>query len=205
MPTILTWLEPSFQPSELSYELKRWTVDTLDTDSEHNTVIIAVGWMLTAIAILCTLLRFYSRLRITHNLGSDDWFMVAAVVRYHLWQHQYCSLAITTERSEILTKIQYAGIANSFPSSGHGSAPIPVEQYKPSRPVHYRLSEVRIVGSNTGRSYSMSFENILRHSSCQNIRVNETLVQVVPHRPHEYYSRPWNCHGYYDPPSNGPF
>lgn len=60
----------------------QWRVDDLDTDAQHNNLIIGITWTLTAITIIVTILRFISRAEVTKVVSWEDWVMGLATVRF---------------------------------------------------------------------------------------------------------------------------
>ena len=62
--------------------MKEETFAQPDTgDVDQGWAILAVCWAFVVCALLSTLLRVWVRGKITYNLGSDDWVIVAAMVR----------------------------------------------------------------------------------------------------------------------------
>lgn len=53
----------------------------LDGDVDQGWAVLAICWAFIACALVSTMLRVWVRLRITRNLGSDDYVAVAAMVR----------------------------------------------------------------------------------------------------------------------------
>ena len=53
----------------------------LDGDVDQGWAVLAICWAFIVCALISTMLRVWVRLRITHNLGSDDYVAVAAMVR----------------------------------------------------------------------------------------------------------------------------
>lgn len=49
-------------------------------DVSHGWAILAVCWAFNLVAFITTVLRVFVRSRLTRNLGSDDYVMVAAMV-----------------------------------------------------------------------------------------------------------------------------
>ena len=50
-------------------------------DVDQGWALLAVCWAFVLCAFISTLLRIWVRWRITRNLGSDDWVIVAAMVQ----------------------------------------------------------------------------------------------------------------------------
>jgi hypothetical protein len=69
--------------SELTdVELGRLTLEQIARSGENKApVTIVVGVSLLTVALFFCLLRFYVRMRMTRNVGKDDWAVLAAMVR----------------------------------------------------------------------------------------------------------------------------
>lgn len=50
-------------------------------DPGHGPLIISLSWILTTLATGTVALRFYVRKKFAGALSSDDWLMLAAIVR----------------------------------------------------------------------------------------------------------------------------
>ena len=74
----------------------QWTVDTLDTDAYHNRLIIGVDWAMTALCIILVAARFYTRIRITKSLYSDDWLALVSLALQILFT-AFVTLAIQSQ------------------------------------------------------------------------------------------------------------
>ena len=53
-------------------------------DVDQGWAILAICWAFIACALISTMLRVWVRSQITRNLGGDDYFAVAAMVRAHI-------------------------------------------------------------------------------------------------------------------------
>ena len=51
-----------------------------DFSSNRGPAFLALGWTLSSLAIIATVLRLYSRVLLTRSAGSDDLFVTIAVV-----------------------------------------------------------------------------------------------------------------------------
>ena len=61
-------------------------------DQSQGWAILAVCWAFVTAAVVTTLLRIFVRTRLTRNVGSDDWVMVACLVSLViLWWMQHCA------------------------------------------------------------------------------------------------------------------
>ena len=54
-----------------------------DGDVDQGWAILSVCWSFVLCAFLTTVLRIVVRVRLTRNLGWDDFWMVMAMVSYH--------------------------------------------------------------------------------------------------------------------------
>lgn len=52
-----------------------------DGDRDQGWALLAVCWAFVTAAFLTTVLRVWVRLRLTRNIGWDDYHMIAAIVR----------------------------------------------------------------------------------------------------------------------------
>lgn len=55
-----------------------------DGDVNQGWAVLAICWAFIACALVSTMLRVYVRLRITRNLGLDDYVAVVAMVRIRI-------------------------------------------------------------------------------------------------------------------------
>ena len=49
-------------------------------DPDRGPAVLSVSWIECIIAITFVVARMFTRSRLIHNVGSDDWFMVATLV-----------------------------------------------------------------------------------------------------------------------------
>ena len=52
-------------------------------DPDRGSAILAVCWVECILAIFFVAARMITRSRLIHNVGSDDWLMVATLVSFH--------------------------------------------------------------------------------------------------------------------------
>lgn len=51
-----------------------------DGDVRRGSVILIIGWVECAVASLFLFGRLYTRIRVNHSMGWDDWAMIVAYV-----------------------------------------------------------------------------------------------------------------------------
>lgn len=67
-----------YSPSNMQHET---FTPPRNGDVDQGWAILAICWAFIACALISTVLRVWVRSRITRNLGGDDYFAVAAMVR----------------------------------------------------------------------------------------------------------------------------
>jgi len=63
-------------------------------DRSQGWALLSVCWSFVAAAVVTTLLRIWVRVRLTRNLGWDDYTMMAAIVRVPQYQLYIYQLAL---------------------------------------------------------------------------------------------------------------
>lgn len=66
-------------------------------DVDKGWAVLAVCWAFVACAFISTVLRVWVRVRLTRNMGPDDFNMIAAMV-------SIASLSISQSRHPVLTR-----------------------------------------------------------------------------------------------------
>ena len=59
----------------------------LGEDENRGPTINIVNWTFTAVATLCVVLRLFGRLRLTNNVGWDDFWILVSIVSVPISEH----------------------------------------------------------------------------------------------------------------------
>ena len=59
----------------------------LGGDQDRGPTINIVNWTFTAVAALCVVLRLFGRLRLTNNVGWDDFWIFVSIVSVPTPEH----------------------------------------------------------------------------------------------------------------------